>query len=47
VDATVVEFILFLVVFDPVLQTAVATEDAPSSKSNLTVSFLVLLQCGA
>lgn len=46
VDAIVVEFILFLVVFDLVLQTAVATEDAPSSKSNLTVSFLVLLQCG-
>ena len=30
---------MFLVVFDLVLQTAVATEDALSSKSNLTVSF--------
>jgi hypothetical protein len=29
VDAIIVEFILFLVVFDLVLQTAVATEDAP------------------
>ena len=46
VDTLVVEFILFLGVFDLVLQTAVATEDAPSSKSNLTVRFLVRLQWG-
>lgn len=48
VGAIVVGFILlFWVCVDLVLQTAVATEDAPSSKSNLTVSFLLLLQCGS